>query len=143
MLGVFDLTGGCLCGGVRFTYAGPLGGTLGAVTVCHCASCRRAQGYAAAVVPILAQGFAVSVGAALIREYASSPGKRRAFCGRCGSPLYSRLEARPDRLRLRLGALDDAPESLVVEAHIHTASVPAWSGPNNAPRYPGQEPGVR
>jgi len=134
--------GGCLCGGVRFAYQGPLGGPLGPVTVCHCASCRRAQGYAAAVAPILSEGFTVTAGAALIREFESSPGKRRAFCGTCGSPLYSRLEALPDRLRLRLGALDDPPEDLVVEAHKFTAGVPAWSRPNDAPRHSGQEPGV-
>ena len=49
------LTGGCLCSGVRYAYSGPLGGDLGTVTVCHCASCRRAQGYMAAVAPASAK----------------------------------------------------------------------------------------
>jgi hypothetical protein len=133
-------TGGCLCGGVRFAYAGPLGGEAGAVTVCHCASCRRAQGYASAVVPALAAGFEVTQGAELIREYQSSPGKQRAFCGVCGSPLYSRREDRPEALRLRLGALDDSGE-LTVDAHIFTEGAPAWSVEDDAPKYPGLEPG--
>jgi hypothetical protein len=55
-----SFTGGCLCGGVRYTYAGELGGTAGAVTVCHCASCRKAQGYASGVVPASAAGFVVT-----------------------------------------------------------------------------------
>jgi len=40
-----------------------------------------------------------------IREYESSPGTLRAFCSRCGSPLYSRRRDAPDVLRL--GLLDD------------------------------------
>jgi len=138
------ITGGCLCGGVRFRYAGPLGAPLGAVTVCHCGQCRRAQGMAAAVAPALAEGFELAQGADLVREYESSPGKRRAFCGVCGSPLYSRRAADPAALRLRLGAIDNPPDSLVVQAHIHVADLPAWAAlDDDAPRYPESEPGRR
>ena len=134
-------TGGCLCGQVRYTYDGELGGAAGAVTVCHCASCRKAQGYAVGVVPVAAEGFVVTTGADLIREYQSSPGKRRAFCVHCGSPLYSRRDDRPEVLRIRLGSLDDPPESLTVDAHTHTEGAPAWARPNDAPSYAGLEPG--
>ena len=134
------ITGACLCGGVRFTYAGPLGGELGAVTVCHCVQCRKAHGYAVGVVPVRAAGLAFTEGRALICEYQSSPGKHRAFCSVCGSPLYSRREAAPEALRLRLGLLDDPPASLTVEAHIFTALLPAWAEPDDAPRYPEFEP---
>ena len=135
-----SVTGGCLCGAVLYTYEGELGGAAGAVTVCHCASCRKAQGYAVAVVPAWADGFVVTAGADLIREYESSPGKKRAFCGLCGSPLYSRRDDRPEALRIRLGSLDHPPESLTVNAHTFTEGAPAWSGPDDAPRYPGLEP---
>lgn len=135
------LSGGCLCGGVRYRYAGPLGGPLGAVTVCHCSQCRRAQGFAVGVAPALAAGFQLTAGADLVREYESSPGKRRAFCGVCGSPLYSRRADAPAALRLRLGSLDAAPASLRVDAHIHVADLPAWAALDDAaPRYPGVEP---
>ena len=136
-------TGGCLCGGVGYSYDGELGGAAGAVTVCHCVSCRKAQGYAAGVVPISATGFVVTTGRDLIREYESSPGKKRAFCAVCGSPLYSRRDDRPEALRLRLGSLDDPPESLTVDAHTYTEGAPAWARPDDAPRYPGLEPGRR
>jgi len=141
--GAFETGGGCLCGAVRFTYAGPLGGELGAVTLCHCAQCRRAQGYGAAVAPASAAGFRIIQGRERIVEYESSPGKKRAFCGVCGSPLYSRLDARPEALRLRLGALDNVPAGLVIEAHIFAEDLPAWNGPDDAPRYAGREPGWR
>jgi hypothetical protein len=134
-------SGGCLCGGVLYTYEGELGGTLGAVTVCHCASCRRAQGYAVGVVPASADVFVVTAGADLVREYESSPGQKRAFCTLCGSPLYSRRDDKPDALRIRLGSLDRTPESLTVEAHTYAEGAPAWAFADDAPRYPGLEPG--
>jgi len=109
--------------------------------LCHCDQCRRAQGYAAAVAPALAAGFSIVAGAEQLREYESSPGKRRAFCGACGSPLYSRREEKPDAIRLRLGSLDDPPADLRIQAHIFVANLPAWAGPDDAPRYPGEEPG--
>ena len=135
------LTGACLCGGVRYLYDGELGGEVGTVTVCHCGQCRKAQGFASAVAPAEAAGFDVTTGRDLICEYESSPGKMRAFCSICGSPIYSRRTAQSSVIRLRLGSLDQPPESLRVEAHIYTADLPAWAEPSDAPRYPGLEPG--
>jgi hypothetical protein len=132
--------GGCLCGAVRYRYEGPLGGRLGLVTLCHCRQCRKLQGYAAAAAPALAAGFSIVQGADQIREFESSPGKRRGFCGVCGSPLYSRREGAPEAIRLRLGGLDDPPDGLRIQAHIYTEDQPAWAEPDDAPRYPGEEP---
>ena len=134
------MLGGCMCGAVRYRYEGPLGGPLGLVTLCHCQQCRKAHSYGAAVAPALAAGFSITQGADRVREYESTPGKVRAFCGVCGSPLYSRREAVPDRMRLRLGALDDPPSDLRIEAHIYAVDVPAWALQDDAPRYPGEEP---
>ena len=136
-----DLRGGCLCGRVRLRCSGPLGGALGAVTVCHCSQCRRAQGFAAAAAPVAAAGFRIERGRETVVEYESSPGKLRAFCGACGSPLYSRRTDAPGSLRLRLGTLDDAPAALHVEAHIFTGEAPGWAWPGEGPAYPSVEPG--
>ena len=103
--------------------------------------CRRAQGYAAAAAPVAAAGFEIVRGRSEVREYESSPGKRRAFCGACGSPLYSRRDDAPAVLRLRLGALDATPGGLRIEAHIFTQDAPDWSLPAQAAAYPGKEPG--
>ncbi len=135
------LRGGCLCGAVRFVYDGPLGGELGAVTVCFCGQCRRAQGLGAAVAPALSAGFSLISGDEALMEYESSPGKVRAFCRLCGAPLYSRRDASPALLRLRLGALDDAPLGLGIEAQIFTEGAPEWTSFGAAPRFGGLEPG--
>lgn len=135
------LEGGCLCGAVRYAYAGQLGGELGSVTLCHCSQCRRAASYGVAVAPAEAAGLVLVEGRDAVAEYQSSPGKWRAFCPRCGSGLWSRREANPSALRLRIGTMDNPPESLRIEAHIFTADLPPWSAPDGAPRYPGLEPG--
>jgi hypothetical protein len=135
-----EVTGGCLCGGVRYRYDGELGGAHGAVTQCHCTQCRKAQGGPAYVAPASAEALVFTDGRSLIREFESSPGKFRAFCGRCGSPLYSRRAGRPDAIRLRLGALDDPPPSLRIDAHIFVDDSAPWEDSADAPRYPAQEP---
>ena len=136
------LEGGCLCGGVRYRYVGEVGGALGAVTQCHCGQCRKAQGGPGTVAPVAAAGFSVIRGQGLIRGFESSQGKERAFCGVCASPLYSRRAADPGVMRLRLGSLDDPPPSLRIGAHIFTEGAPAWDAAgDDAPRYPGLEPG--
>jgi hypothetical protein len=89
------ITGGCLCGGVRFTYTGRLAGELGLVTVCHCNQCRRASGYVVGVVPAETSGLTITQGSELIRDYESSPGKLRCSCSVCGSPLWSRRVSLP------------------------------------------------
>ena len=91
--------------------------------------------------PARADAFRVTDGQSLVVEYESSPGKFRAFCGRCGSPLYSRRTALPRDIRMRLGSLDHAPEDLRIEAHIFSNESAPWEDSGDAPRYAAQEPG--
>ena len=99
------LTGRCLCGEVRFEVRGEAG-FLG---FCHCTMCQRASGSAfGANVPVGEDEVVWLSGRDRITEYESSPGQHRAFCTRCGSPLYKRLEGKSE-LRLRLGLLEQDP----------------------------------
>jgi hypothetical protein len=126
------LEGGCLCGGVRFRVTGK----LGPAGFCHCKMCQRASGSAfAANAPVRTRYFQLHAGAELVTEYESSPGKFRAFCRRCGSPLYSRRVDEPEQRRLRLGTLDGEPERRPL-AHVHVASKAPWFEIHDAlPRY--------
>ena len=86
------LTGGCLCGAVRFE----IDGALGPITCCHCSLCRRASGSAfVAAASVDAGYFRVVKGQDALGEYESSPQNRRAFCTRCGSQLFGRHDAYP------------------------------------------------
>ena len=131
------LTGGCLCGAIRYTVSVP----LREVYFCHCAQCRRAQGSAfAASVPAPRAAFKLLQGEAQLKSYRSSPHKRRWFCGECGAPLYSEVDEAP-LLRLRAGSLDDS-SPLTPVAHIFAEARPAWDAIlDQLPRYPGREPG--
>jgi hypothetical protein len=128
------LEGGCLCGGVRFR----VNGKLGPAAYCHCTQCQRASGSAfAANAPARTIYFQFTSGDDLVSEYESSPGKFRAFCGRCGSPIYSRRDAEPDIRRIRLGTLDSDPQRRPV-AHFWVSSRAPWfSIEDSLPQYPG------
>lgn len=134
------LEGRCLCGGVRFR----LTGRLGPAGFCHCKQCQRASGSAfAANAPARAKYFEVVAGADLISEYESSSGKFRAFCSRCGGPIYSRRDSEPDIRRIRLGTLESDPERRPL-AHLWVASKAPWySISDSLPQYrEGLTPGA-
>ena len=98
------LAGSCLCGRVRYE----IDGKLGPVVHCHCVRCRKAQGGAFTTgAPVRTKYFHLRSGADAVAEFESSPGKKRFFCRSCGSPLWSRREAYPDVVRVRLGLLAD------------------------------------
>ncbi len=131
-----NYAGSCLCGAVRYEFSA----LRSAITMCHCAMCRKASGSAFGVNATVA-GFRVTAGQAAISEYQSSSGKWRAFCSRCGSPIYARLETKPEQIRVRLGTLDTAlPDK--PQGHIYAASKAQWDEIRDAlPQYPGREPG--
>jgi hypothetical protein len=113
-------TGRCLCGAVRYEYRGAPAWVLH----CHCDSCRRHTSSAVATfVCVDRAGFRFTAGAPAV--YASSPGVRRSFCGRCGSPLAYEAERTPDEVHLYAGTLTDiAP--LAPEGHVHAEEQLPW-----------------
>jgi hypothetical protein len=131
------LEGGCLCGGVRFR----INGKLGPAGYCHCKMCQRASGSAfASNAPARTGYFELVSGSELVSEYESSPGKFRAFCRRCGSPLYSRRNDEPELRRIRLGSLDGDPERRPL-AHVWVGSKAPWHTISDAlPQYPAGLP---
>lgn len=132
------IEGSCLCGAVHYKYSGD----FGTITVCHCSDCRKAQGSVSVVAaPADATQLRFTRGQELIHEYESSPGKKRAFCSRCGAPLYSRKDDLPGVLRLRMGTVDTPTDAKPV-AHIFAANLPPWAAMDDAlPRYERHEPG--
>ena len=116
------LTGRCLCGGVRFE----INGNVGPVIYCHCSMCRCASGSSFATnASVLTEDFRILDGHAMIKEYESSPGNRRAFCSKCGSPIYGTFVDIPTVRRVRLGTLDNVGGVKPV-AHIWTGSKSDW-----------------
>jgi hypothetical protein len=93
--------GGCLCGAIRYRItAAPLG-----TSFCHCRSCRLAAGAPAVAWVILARDALVFDRGTPV-AFASSPGKRRTFCGGCGTSLTYEREDRPDTIDMHTATLD-------------------------------------
>ena len=115
-------TGSCLCGGIRFR----INSELEPIELCHCQQCRKAQGTPfASNAPIKLTAFHLESGGSLLAQYVSSPGKTRAFCSRCGSPIYSARASLPGMLRIRIGLID-GPVSARPIAHAYVASQCNW-----------------
>jgi hypothetical protein len=129
--------GSCLCGSVRYE----IDGELGEFGCCHCGSCRKASGSAyAANAPVERARFRLLSGDATLREYESSPGKLRAFCSACGSPIYAYLTASADVLRIRLGSLD-TPFASEPRAHFWVSEKAAWDRiADGVPQFPEWAP---
>ena len=116
------IRGKCLCGGFELEILGP----IGEVRLCHCDLCRRANGTAfSANARIPLERYRVIAGEDLISEYESSPGARRCFCSRCGSPVFARVAKDPDHIRIRLGTLDRNADAEIT-AHVWVGSKARW-----------------
>jgi len=114
--------GSCLCGSVRFRAQLPTKW----VAHCHCTYCRRAHG-----APFVTwAGFAteqVSVEADALRPtwYESSPGARRAFCPRCGSPIFFESTRWPGETHVARALFED-PLDKEPSAHVFYESHVPW-----------------
>jgi hypothetical protein len=101
-----SLTGGCMCGGVRYELTAP----PEFAGYCHCTRCQRRTGSAAAVSARAAHGsFRITSGEELIAVYRPEEGYEKAFCSRCGSALFSRNPADHDEISVRMGTFEDDP----------------------------------
>jgi hypothetical protein len=101
------LTGGCLCGGVRFELtAAPL-----RVSYCHCTRCQRRTGTAAsAQARVDGRAFHVLRGEALMKLWRHPDGGfEKCFCRDCGAHLFSRDPDDHDVVSVRMGAFDGDP----------------------------------
>jgi hypothetical protein len=64
----------------------------------------------------------------------------RRFCPKCGTPMFSQSEARPEMIIARAGTLDD-PELVAPSGTIWAASAPTWACiAEDLPRTEGQPP---
>ena len=100
------LTGGCLCGGVRFEVTQP----LVSAGYCHCTRCQRRTGTVAAVSGRIVPGsLRIVSGEELVRSYEPPDGFAKDFCSACGSALWSRHPQDPEMIGIRLGAFDADP----------------------------------
>ncbi len=100
------LTGGCLCGGVRFQIDAP----LLVASYCHCNRCQRRTGAGYSAQARIAPGsLEITQGEELVRAYRPPDGFAKMFCEACGSALWSQSQDDPSVMSVRLGAFDADP----------------------------------
>jgi hypothetical protein len=105
------ITGGCLCGRVRYEVCG----RLRDIIACHCVQCRRTSGHFVAATACRRAAFTL-VRAETLKWYVAVPGFRRGFCSECGSNLFFEAEG-GERVSISAGSLDE-PQGLKIVAHI-------------------------
>src|SRR5689334_22670910 len=103
----FPLTGGCLCGGVRYEVTEP----PVSASYCHCTRCQRRTGTAASAQARLAPGSLRIVGGSeLVKAWDPGDGGwPKCFCSACGGALWSRSPADEHIVSVRLGTFDTDP----------------------------------
>lgn len=123
--------GRCLCGDVTYEFEGAENWRA----YCHCESCRRnTSSPVTAFFGVARSAFRFTGKAPL--AYASSPGVRRLFCGRCGSPMAYETDRRPHEIDLYALTLED-PQRYRPDAHTHVAERLAWFDvKDDLPRHP-------
>ena len=113
------VTGGCLCGAVRYeSDEAPLGGGY-----CHCKSCQKSTGGPFSVMA----GFAPTKFRYISQEptwYQSSKHVERSFCPSCGSSIGYRRDDR-EIVVVLVGTLDH-PEAFEPKAHFFTNTKLPW-----------------
>lgn len=125
-------TGRCLCGAIGYEYSGEP--TL--VTHCHCESCRR-QTSSPVTTFVIVPKTALRFTSGQPKEFASSPGVWRSFCGECGSPIYYRSDRRSEMIDLYACSLSD-PTTIQANCHVHAAEqLPWFEMLDDLPRYAG------
>ena len=121
------LTGGCLCGAVRYECAAePLFSGN-----CHCRDCQKATG--SAYVP----AFAVPVVSVKITgdvkyfESSADSGNTfsRGFCPTCGGRVFGKTSGFPELILITAGSLDD-PSRFKPSMDFFTASAQPWDHMN-------------
>jgi hypothetical protein len=94
------LTGGCLCGTIRFqSDEAPVQGYY-----CHCTMCQRSYGgFFSATLRVPGRSFKFTKGEP--KSYRSSRFATRSFCADCGSPMPFQFDASQD-VWIKIGTLN-------------------------------------
>jgi len=121
-----SIEGDCLCRAVRYrASAQPKVNAL-----CHCRSCRMASGApSVAWTAFPADAFEYTAGKPT--TFDSSPGVKRTFCGKCGTPLTYQKGLRASTIDVTTITLDN-PEHFAPTKEIWISHRVPWEALNSA-----------
>lgn len=144
MTGIHDqqiaLTGGCLCGALRYEVSG----RPKAAVHCYCNDCRRSSGSGHCTHVICAEADFTLHGTPASYERRADSGTlvRRHFCPACAAPLFSTGDGGSGLVFLRAASFDD-PNVVTPQASVYASRAPKWDPVDPAlpafPEMPSQE----
>jgi hypothetical protein len=119
-----SITGGCLCGALRYeASAEPIYAGL-----CYCADCRKASG--SGFIPFMGFRAAdLAITGATLQSYApsfSGGTATRNHCSRCGSLIFGGVHGESDEHTIYAGSLDD-PARFVPRVALFVRDRPSWA----------------
>jgi hypothetical protein len=95
-----------MCGAVRYEVDAP----LELAGYCHCTRCQRRTGGGSAISAKVQPGsFRIARGEERVKLFSPENGFEKAFCGECGSALFSRNPADHEHISVRMGTFDSDP----------------------------------
>lgn len=119
------LTGGCLCGAVRYRIEE---GTELSGGHCYCEDCRRTGGTDHRTHSAVARDAIRFEGEVKFYDRTADSGNNvsRGFCPTCGSPVYANNSGFPDNVFISVSSLDD-PEAFSPAMVVYTKREPVWA----------------
>ena len=115
------LSGGCLCGGVRYR----IDGKYRDVICCHCENCRRTHGHIAAYTALQWSDLTLVNEQTLQWYHDVSPDTWRGFCNRCGASLFWDARDGGKRISVAAGSLDDSRDMKTI-GHIFVSEAGSY-----------------
>lgn len=132
------ITGGCICGAVRYRIEGePV-----VTRICWCRACQFSGGGSATVNAIFKTDDVRIEGALadFVSEADSGNRMHRRFCPACGTPVTIQSDGRPHYLGVRAGTMDE-PSAVKPDMICWTSEAPRWARfDESIPRYERQPP---
>lgn len=115
------LTGGCLCGQVRYQ----INGHCRNIINCHCDNCRRTHGHVAAYTSVHKVNLELFSQQSLKWFHDQPPNTYRGFCGDCGSSLFWQAvdlnhQASNHKISISAGTLDSGHDLKTI-GHIYVS----------------------
>jgi hypothetical protein len=132
------LTGGCLCGAVRYecssvpTFSGN----------CHCRDCQRSSGGGYSSTVFVLSDTVTITGDVKYYDVKGGSGHivSRGFCLNCGSPVFGKPSVMPALIGIRAGTLDD-PTLYHPDMDIFTENAQDWAlMDHHLPKFPKMPP---
>jgi hypothetical protein len=116
------VTGGCLCGSVRYEAEVFLRNGY----ICHCTICQRSTGQPSEITVLIKAG-TLRYLKGEPKYFTSSAEGKRGFCGKCGSRLVWQAHRHEDDwlTNLTVGSLDQ-PDEARVTRHIYADTQQSW-----------------